>query len=243
MRLVAWNIRAGGGKRRLAIQRALLRWRPDLIVLSEYRGTPPSVELAAWLAKRGLRYQRSTALAQSPAVNALLIASRNPLTPIATPSVVDETRLLGAATATENNEPLALTAVHVPNRVTGRKFEFLDAVTSHASTAASDVPALIVGDTNSGRRCIDEQSSAFILREERWFDELAAHGFVDAFRELHGERRAYTWYSPNGDNGFRLDQLFANAALMRRLRSMEYRWASRGRKSGVSDHAAIIADF
>src|SRR5262245_65572645 len=79
MRVVAWNIRAGGGKRVGAIARQLGRWAPDVVALSEFRGTPPSLALAATLARRGLTHQLTTADPRSPGTNALLVAARWPL--------------------------------------------------------------------------------------------------------------------------------------------------------------------
>ena len=52
MRLIAWNIRAGGGIRAASIARQLGRWAPDVIALSEFRATPPSLVLARTLAAR-----------------------------------------------------------------------------------------------------------------------------------------------------------------------------------------------
>ena len=45
MRVVAWNIRAGGGVRADAIARQLARWQADIVALSEFRATPPSARL------------------------------------------------------------------------------------------------------------------------------------------------------------------------------------------------------
>ena len=44
MRVVFWNIRAGGGKRVGRIARQLEGWAPDAVALCEFRATPPSVE-------------------------------------------------------------------------------------------------------------------------------------------------------------------------------------------------------
>src|SRR4029077_19232757 len=79
MRIVSWNIRAGGGSRTVAIADQLARWSPDVVALSEFRATPPSVDLSRVLAQRGLTYQLCTAFAGLPRVNALLVASRWPL--------------------------------------------------------------------------------------------------------------------------------------------------------------------
>jgi hypothetical protein len=50
MRIVFWNIRAGGGVRVGRIAAQLGRWAPDAVALCEFRATPPSLELARSLA-------------------------------------------------------------------------------------------------------------------------------------------------------------------------------------------------
>ena len=57
MRIVAWNIRAGGGFRGLALGAQLRRFRPDVAALCEFRATPPSAALALTLAALGLGHQ------------------------------------------------------------------------------------------------------------------------------------------------------------------------------------------
>jgi endonuclease/exonuclease/phosphatase family metal-dependent hydrolase len=42
VRIVVWNIRAGGGQRAEHVSRALRRWRADVAALSEFRATPPN---------------------------------------------------------------------------------------------------------------------------------------------------------------------------------------------------------
>jgi exonuclease III len=61
-----------------------------------------------------------------------------------------------------------------------------------------------------------------------------------------GNRRAYTWYSPNGRNGFRIDQAFINAPLMQRVRDARYVWGRvirDARQDAISDHAALVIDM
>ena len=88
-RIVGWNIRAGGGKRVHQLLRAIGRWKPDVVVLSEFRGTPPSHALARSLRRRGLGHQLTTATNDKPARNALLLASRYPMELKDGPSVED----------------------------------------------------------------------------------------------------------------------------------------------------------
>ena len=243
MRIVAWNIRAGGGERVDAIARQLERWAPDLVVLSEFRGTPPSCALAATLATRGLTHQITTAIPGTPGVNALLLASRWSLRRLRLHGGPPDRERWFAADV-EAPLPLVIGGMHVPNRETRRKYPFLEAVLTCARRWRHG-PALFVGDTNSGRRGLDEQVPAFNAIEEGWVDGLAGCGWRDAFRHLRPDARAYTWYSPNGRNGFRIDQAFVNAALLARLKDAAYVWGGRRgvRRDSLSDHAALLIDL
>ena len=49
MRLLAWNIRQGGGSRLARIADAMKRHDADIVVLSEYRGGPSAPRLCAAL--------------------------------------------------------------------------------------------------------------------------------------------------------------------------------------------------
>ena len=232
-----------------AIADQIARWQPDVVALSEFRATPPSADLARALSRHGLAHQLSTASAAFPGVNALLIASRWPLARVrlhAAPAVESGRWLLARVAS-----PCIVTlgAMHVPNRVTGRKFPFLDAVLGVAHGWRRG-PALLVGDTNSGLIDLDEQVPAFNVEEDGWIRGLEAAGWADAFRRLRGARRAYTWYSPNGGNGFRIDQAFVNRALQPRLRSASYAWGApanghsgTARRHALSDHAALMVDL
>jgi exonuclease III len=237
VRIVGWNIRAGGGYRGLALGAQLRRLRPDVAVLCEFRATPPSAALALTLGELGLGHQITTADPRAPGVNRLLVASRFPLARIEEHRAPAEPgRWLLARVEAER--PFALGAMHVPNRVSGRKWPFLDSVLSVAESWR-DGPAVFVGDTNSGRPGIDEQSPAFNRREGAWIDGLERAGWRDAFRHVRGSARAYTWYSPNGGNGFRIDQAFVNPDLLPRLTRASHTWG----RARPSDHAALVIDL
>ncbi len=240
MRIVSWNIRAGGGTRVAAIAQQLKRWKPSVVVLCEYRGTPPSQALASQLSGMGLVHQRSTVATHQPAKNALLVASRWPLRCVPTPGAPKEScRWLSVRVSAP--EPFVLGAMHVPNQATGRKYIFHDAVVSLAARW-TDRPAMLVGDTNTGWPNLDEEVPCFGPREEAFLASIEALDWADAFRQLHQQARAYSWYSPNGGNGFRLDQAFLSRSLRPRLRRASYAWGG-GRVAGLSDHAALLVDF
>ena len=244
MRVVAWNIRAGGGRRAGRIARQLVRWGADVAALSEFRASAPSRALATALAAHGLRHQLTTADPRRPQTNALLVAARSPLRRVrltAAPSHL--ARWLAAVV--DGPIPMVVGLMHVPNRAEGNKYEFLNSVLGCAQRWARG-PALFVGDTNCGRRGLDEQVPAFNAREEGWIDALAACGWVDAFRHTRPDTRVYTWYSPNGRHGFRIDQAFVNAPLLDQLQGAAYVWggASRQRRRALlSDHAALLVDL
>ena len=159
----------------------------------------------------------------------------------------DETRWLLARVASPG--AVTLGAMHVPNRSTGRKFPFLDAVLGVAHTWRRG-PALLVGDTNSGLIDLDEEVPAFNVEEDGWVRGLEAAGWADGFRLLKGGERGYTWYSPNGGNGFRIDQAFVNRALRPRLIEARHEWGTvpgqrtrRAHRHALSDHAALLIDL
>jgi hypothetical protein len=212
--------------------------------LCEFRATPPSQILAGRLADLGLTHQLSTADPMATNANCLLLASRWPLVRVRKPRGPDEpARWLLASIGAPR--PFMLGAMHVPNRVSGRKWPFLDAVLGVAERWR-DGPALLLGDTNSGRPGIDEESPAFNEREGAWMEGLARAGWRDAFRHLRGPARAYTWYSPHAGNGFRIDQAFVNPGLLSSLVGARYAWGSHGSSAGraaLSDHAALLLDL
>ncbi|MEZ4659480.1 MAG: endonuclease/exonuclease/phosphatase family protein [Caldilineaceae bacterium] len=247
MRIVSWNIRSGGGRRVDAIADQIVRWRADVAALCEFRGTPPSQQLAQRLGNAGLRHQLSTADPDQRARNALLLASRFPLTAVNLPQAPTEpARWLLAHIAAPM--PFHMGVMHVPNFVTKRKFPFHDAVLDVAEVWPWG-PALFIGDTNTGLSGIDDETRVFTQREEAWMHRLEELAWCDVFRKLHGEKRVYTWYSPNGGNGFRLDQAFVNPQLVTRVTAMHYVWGEahkpqkQKRRDALSDHAAILLDL
>ena len=243
MRVVSWNICAGGGYRVARIARQLERWAPDVVALCEFRATPPSFELARSIAALGLVHQCTTADPARPGANALLVAARWPLRRLrlrAEPSEPGRWLLAGV----DAPRPIVLGAMHVPNRVTGRKWVFYEAVLASLERWRRG-PALLVGDTNSGRPGIDEESAVFGPQEDAWLATLERRGWLDAFRLVRGQARAYTWYSPNKRNGFRIDHAFVNPALRPRLQDVRYDWGGRARTriDAPSDHAALVLDL
>jgi exodeoxyribonuclease III len=242
-KLLAWNLRHGGGPGRMPqIALRLLEHAADVVVLTEFRRTTGG-QIAGILADHGWIHQHSTEPPQGR--NGVLVASRTPLDEnsselypsAATATLCDPRNLLQQKLAYARLPVLgiSLAAVHIPcdGRATGREAAF-QAVVAAARTYREE-PFLIMGDFNVGRHGLDESGATFTCT--RLLGQLASLGYVDAWRNRHGPRREFSWYSHNGA-GFRIDHAFASAALAPRLRDCRYSHAER--EQGLSDHSALL---
>ena len=242
---MSWNIRAGGGTRVDGILGQLERWSADIVGLCEFRATPPSKRLAAELCDLGYAYQLTSANAALPGRNALLIASRLPLRRHSLRAApVEPGRWLLATVGGER--PFIMGLMHLPNMVTGRKLAFMESIASIANGWRRG-PAVFLGDTNCGWPLLDEETRVFGRETAAWLDSLHRRGWRDAYRHQWPDERIYTWYSPNGGNGFRLDQAFVNRPMLPRLQGVTYEWGRpdgiEARRDALSDHAALIIEF
>ena len=194
--------------------------------------------------RQGFVYQRTSTDPGKPACNSLLIASRWPLRRVRPSRAVagpdEPNRWLPVHV--QAPRPLLIAAMHIPTRISGRKYQYLTSTLNLARHWGLR-RAILIGDTNSGIPGIDEESPAFNQTEGGWMRGLEKLGWRDAFRHHVGRRRAFTWYSPNGDNGFRLDQAFLSPGIAPELQRATHRWGGGSRRSGVSDHAAVIVDL
>jgi len=138
--------------------------------------------------------------------------------------------------------PFHIGVMYIPNMHTGFKVPYHNAILSLLDNWRHEA-GLFIGDTNSGLPDIDEEAPAFTQREAAFMSGMEIARWHDAYRFLYGEQRAYTWYSPNGRNGFRLDQAFVNAHLMDQVRAFQYVWGQADGFRQLSDHAAILLDI
>ena len=68
---------------------------------------------------------------------------------------------------------------------------------------------------------------------------LTSSGYTDMWRSLHPDVREYSWFSRPGDNGFRLDYIYAAPDLAQRITFCAFDHAPR--LSGESDHSGLVA--
>ena len=92
---------------------------------------------------------------------------------------------------------------------------------------------------DSARRLRPERGERWDLAERALVQGLREHGWVDAFRALHGygERHA-SWTFPDDRGGWRLDHVLVHG-----LRPVASAYAHDWRRSGLSDHSALVVDL
>jgi exodeoxyribonuclease III len=231
MRLLAWNIRQGGGSRLPAIAEALARHEAEIPVLSEYRGGDSALRLCEVLDRLGYPHT-TTAVRPPPGKTGVLIAARRRLR---THTALDETLPEPYRLVHVEIGKLSLCGVYMPNMLA--KIPYWEAVVA-SLTAKADRHALAIGDFNTCRAYVDEPGA--IDRCAYFMDRVAEIGFCDLWRQRHPEGREFSWYSHRG-NGFRIDHAFLSPALARRAGPIRY--SHDERLAGLSDHSPLILDL
>jgi len=239
MRVVSWNIRHGGGRRRDAVYNTLVGHAPNIIVLTEYR-SGPGLLLVKSLAEVGWPHVATSNPA--PRRNGIAVVSRRPFTVYRPPGSVPPDRWVEVEVP---DYGLALAAVYVPIRGNDVKPKdaYWRAVLKEAATRRGS-PFLCVGDWNTGDRIGDAEPEGRSFSCSEHFAAMAEEGFVEAWRLLHPHQSAFSWYSRRrgaDGNGFRIDHAFLSEQLRQRLVSCEY--SDIERAGGISDHAALVLNL
>ena len=241
MRVLAWNIRQGGGRtRQAAIADYVRSVNADVVVISEYS---PGVEnnLAVRLADRYTVVEtmhgtgHTNVLVLAPSTHS--VAAR--LEPMPGP---DSHRLVQVEV-----DGWQIFGCYLPGKATGqRKLDFWRHLVDVVGPTMRDVPAVIIGDLNTGLHEWDEPGRDFVCADD--MAALYASGWRDAWADCNpGVRPPGTWWSRVG-NPFRLDHAILSPAAPR-CTSIRYEsevagighpdfgWRS------LSDHAALIIDL
>ncbi|MBV9202579.1 MAG: endonuclease/exonuclease/phosphatase family protein [Alphaproteobacteria bacterium] len=229
MRLLAWNIRQGGGSRLARIAAALEQHAADILVLSEYRGGEASRRLRAALEILGYRHQ--TALAPPAGRSGVLIAARCSFRDHGAVGgcLPEPYRMIGAVFPA-----FRLVGIYMPNLLA--KIPYWEELIK--TMRESGAPALAVGDFNTCRPYLDEEGA--IDRTAFYMDRIAEIGFCDLWSRRNPELREYSWFSTRG-NGFRIDHAFLSDALAAQAGPIRY--SHEERLAGLSDHSPLILDL
>jgi exodeoxyribonuclease III len=230
------NIRQGGGRRLGAICDAIIGHAPDVIILTEYRSTPGE-PLLSRLAD--VAWPHFATCEPPPRENGIAVLAREPL--VRRPPILPD-RWVEVELPVQG---FTLAAVHVPvrGRDVRRKDAYWRRLLEYPSLRRS-TPFLFAGDWNTGAPLGDAEPEGRGFSCCEHFAAMSEHGFVDAWRRLHPDGRAYSWYSRRKGrelNGFRIDHAFLSEPLSIRLLACDY--SDDERRAGVSDHAPLLLEL
>jgi exonuclease III len=240
MRILSWNILHGGGAVRLPeIILSLLRHKPDVVLLTEFRTTRGS-QIRAALADHGLPHQLTSHPQRADPCNGMLMASRLPLEAARAPAEFGGRWLEARFSALG----LHVLGVHVPDdtRPTD-KAAYWQAIVRLGRARLSE-HCLILGDFNTGRRHQDGPAAgarrASIHGCEALLGTLLSLGYVDGWRHLNAAAREFSWVSAAGDER-RIDTAYLSPPLASSLQTAAYSHFER--QQSFSDHAPLLLEL
>lgn len=252
MRVVTWNV-AGRVTRQPEQAGALAAVGADVVALQEVTART----LPLWREALGDAGFTACECAFAPVsgrrVLAVLTAARVPLERLPPPDAVPwAERVLCCRLDDVELVNLHSPISPAPDLAKVRTHEALSAYL----VARAPARAILCGDLNTPRRELPDgevltfaHDSAGRLRPERgerWHlaeralvRGLRDHGWIDAFRALHGySAREASWTFARDRGGWRLDHV-----LVRGLEPVASAYAHDWRRAGLSDHSALVADL
>ncbi|EKE75257.1 exodeoxyribonuclease III [Oceanibaculum indicum] len=135
------------------------------------------------------------------------------------------------------------------------KLGWMKRLKAHAATLlASEQPVVLAGDYNvipEPRDCYDPAAWAgdalFLPETRRHFREIVNLGYTDAFRAIHPQRVAYSFWDYQAgrwprDEGIRIDHLLLSPQAADRLRDAGIDKKARGREK-ASDHTPVWCEL
>lgn len=244
MRLLAWNIQHGGGPSRFPrIVLALLEAQADVVALCEYRARRGG-QLRALLSDHGYICQHGSDAA--PTDNAVLLASRFPMTPGPDLDLAPHLRRRWATAIVQSPVvPVAVAMVHVPDDTRpSDKAAFWQALCAYAKLH-QDRPTVILGDFNTARR--EDIRSGFRTRCDAMIGQLAAFGYADAHsvstssEQPHATRaRPISWKGPL-NQAARIDAAYLSRSLRPCVAACAYLGLEDSGESGSPCNAGAFA--
>lgn len=226
-RLATLNIRHGGTKSAEALATRLLGYDADILVVTEFRANAVGARLIDRLEQAG--YDTSHP-AVGPKLNTVLIAARIGIDRSWSFSDSLDPRHLWCAEI----DGAYVCGVYMPRNTA--KLPYWEALIRDAPTSGID---LLIGDFNTGTNDLDKDPHGATFIGPEMPGRLIDSGYTDMWRSLHPSVREYSWFSRPGDNGFRLDYVYAAPDLALRIGFCEFDHAPR--LAGETDHSALVA--
>jgi exonuclease III len=248
MRIAAWNIQNGGGKRISGIVRALSEVDSDICVLSEFTHAS-SQQLTPALSDGGYEYLLHTE--PENRWGGVLVASRLPMTAGDIVDCPSPERWLHVVIP---GAGLEIGAAYIPNAERSRteKVEYWKWLVETGVNLVKR-SAIICGDFNTGLPYVDEKDRTLQCAEQ--MSQMLESGWIDFWRKTHPHGRESSWWSPGG-NGFRLDHAFGSPLAVSRFRKAQYtteindqcvahpyRTHEGCERKALSDHSMLMIDL
>ena len=227
LKFLSWNIQQGGGSRVRGIIKFIAQQKAQIVVLSEFRNNDTGQFIRQKLLELGYHFQ-FTSLGPSN-TNSVLIASQLPCN---SRLFLQRDQTYGHDVIAADFEAFHLYGVYLPHKKKHQLFPLLQEETT------KNRPAIIMGDYNTGKNFIDQKGDSFWYTPE--LAKLEKSGMQDAFRHVHGEVEAYSWYSHQG-NGYRYDHIYASEALIPLVKQCDY--IHQAREEKLSDHSPMILEL
>ncbi|WP_435057713.1 endonuclease/exonuclease/phosphatase family protein [Streptomyces sp. bgisy060] len=214
----------------------------DIAVFTEVSSTRGGDALVTALGERGY----ATVIAPQPPSPdyRTVIACRTAAARLAQSPVTVTPHRAPAARVTVGGHDIGVLGLYVPSRgpkeqrnVAKRTFQ--DAVAEalpKLDAAFPDMPVIVAGDLNVIERGHQPPHKVFGAWEYAFYDSFEAAGLTDAFRFLHPDKIAHSWYGHSG-NGFRFDHIFVSTRHADRVLACDYH--QEARQEGLTDHAVM----
>ena len=224
MKLLALNIRQGGGTRIAAICSYLIAQDCDALVISEFRRNTRGEQIIALLRQAGFSHVHHNNTDSKQ--NTVMLATKQASTLLKIDDCPNEWSIIGI-----NWAGLQLIGTYFPQRKAkaGVFSKLEDIATSKL---------LAIGDFNTGSNILDSEGSKFHCSDQ--FLNLANKTLTDLWRDHNGEiAQEYSWYS-NAGNGFRIDHALAGINATNRCVTCYYDHSTR---ETLTDHSALIVEL
>ena len=228
---------------RAALRKGLGEWAAerdiDVLCLQETKASPDQVDLTE-LEAAGYSHAAWHSATSKKGYSGVLTLSKQAPDAVIEGCALDVYDCEGRVIRTDHGD-LTILNCYFPNGGQGDhrqeyKYRFLDDFLAFVKDLQVDRPnILVVGDYNIAHHEIDlhdpkrnEKNTGFLPEERAWMTKwFAETGFVDAFRYLHPEEVAYSWWSyranaRNNNKGWRIDYHSYPAALADRIVSVEH---------------------
>lgn len=225
MKILSWNLQQGGGSRIKNILQAIAELNAEVLLFSEFQNQNHRKYFEPLL-RLGYSFQYRSAAADRK--NTVYIASK-----IAGSSRIYDTSDYEYADCVMSLRlgVFDVWSVYMPHKKKHRLFDLMQG-------ELPLYPSIVSGDYNTGINGVDQVGDSF------WYEDdlkaLESIRYRDAFREMHGSLREYSWYSHRG-NGYRYDHTYLHEDLLPILKGCRYihEW----RNAGWSDHSPMLLEL